>query len=63
MFRDLPDLIYRMLGQVQALKDRTDREIVGMRGVMLEPPDADHLILEAIRADVLPASLLPRVLA
>jgi hypothetical protein len=62
VFRDLPDLIYRMLGQVGALKDRTDREIAGMRGLMLASLEADHLILEAIRVHVLPASLLPKVL-
>ena len=62
VFRDLPDLIYRMLSQVAVMRDRTDREIAAMKARELQPPLAHHLMVEAIRADVLPASRLPKVI-
>ncbi len=62
VFRDLPDLIYRMLSQVQVMQERTVREIAAMKARALEPREADHLMVEAIRTNALPASLLPKVL-
>lgn len=62
VFRDLPDMIYRMLSQVQVLQERTVIEIAGMKARDLEPREADHLMVEAIRANALPASLLPKIL-
>lgn len=62
MFRDLPDLIYRMLSRVQVVKAETDREIARMRERELSQVDADHLLMETVRRDALPASLLPRAL-
>ena len=62
VFRDLPDLIYRMLSQVQTMQERTVAEIAAMKARELEPRDADHLMVEAIRGNALPASLLPKVL-
>ncbi len=62
VFRDLPDLIYRMLGQVAAMRERTDGEIAAMKARELEPVGAHHLMIEAIRSNVLPASRLPKVL-
>ncbi len=62
VFRDLPDMIYRMLSQVQVLQDRTVADIAAMKARELEPKEADHLMVEAIRGNALPASLLPKVL-
>jgi hypothetical protein len=62
VFRDLPDMIYRMLSQVRVLQERTVAEIASMKALALESREADHLMIEAIRADALPASLLPKVL-
>jgi uncharacterized protein DUF932 len=62
VFRDLPDLIYRMLGKVRAMEARQGAEIEAMKRQELLVPEADHVILEAFRAAVVPASNLPKVL-
>ena len=62
VFRDLPDLIYRMLSQVSSMRERTDGEIAAMKVRELPPAHAHHLMVEAIRANVLPASRLPKVI-
>jgi len=62
VFRDLPDLIYRMLSQVTVLKARTDEEIAGMKALPLAPERAHHIMVEAIQAGVTPASRLPKVI-
>jgi hypothetical protein len=62
VFRDLPDLIYRMLSQVAAMRERTDGEIVAMKVRELQMVRAHHLMVEAIRSNVLPASRLPKVI-
>lgn len=62
MFRDLPDLVYRMLGQVSSMRERQQAEIAAMQARELTPTLADHIILEAVRAKALPASRLPKVL-
>ncbi len=62
VFRDLPDLIYKMLAQVSSFRARTDGEIAAMKGRELQPAAAHHLMVEAIRANVLPASRLPKVI-
>ena len=62
VLRDLPDLIYRMLSQVAAMKERSAGEIAAMKVRELPPAHAHHLMVEAIRANVLPASRLPKVI-
>lgn len=62
VFRDLPDLIYRMLSQLTMLRDRQEMEIRSMKATSMTPTVAHHLIVEAIRANILPASRLPKVL-
>jgi len=62
VFRDLPDLIYRMLSQVSSMRDRIDAEIAGMKAEVLGPHRAHHLMVEAVRSNVLPASRLPKVI-
>jgi hypothetical protein len=62
VFRDLPDLIYRMLSQVSSMRSRIDGEITAMKARELPAAHAHHLMVEAIRADVLPASRLPKVI-
>jgi hypothetical protein len=63
VFRDLPDLIYRMLSRVSSLQSRIHEEIAAMKARELSPETADHLLVEAIRRSALPASNLPRVIA
>ena len=62
VFRDLPDLIYRMLSQVSSMRSRIDGEIAAMKVRELPPAHAHHLMVEAIRRNVLPASRLPKVI-
>jgi hypothetical protein len=62
VFRDLPDLIYRMLYQVSSMRERTDGEIAAMKVRELQPAAAHHLMVEGIKANVLPASRLPKVI-
>lgn len=62
VFRDLPDLIYRMLTQVSSLRERIHREIADMKGRGMAPVTAHHLMVEAVRANVIAASRLPKVL-
>lgn len=63
VFRDLPDLIYRMLSKVQVMQERIGFEIASMRARVLSALEADHLMVEAIRERVIPASQLPLVLS
>jgi len=62
VFRDLPDLLYRMLSQVSSMRGRIDAEIAAMKVRELPPPHVHHLMVVAIRANVLPASRLPKVI-
>lgn len=62
VFRDLPDLIYRMLSQVSSMKSRIEAEIAAMKALELRPADAHHLMIEAVRGRVLPAAWLPKVI-
>lgn len=62
VFRDLPDLIYRMLSQVSSMRGRIDGEIAAMKVRELPPAHAHHLMVEAVKANVLPASRLPKVI-
>jgi len=62
VFRDLPDLIYRMLSQVSLLKVRMDEKIAGMKVQPMPPGRAHHVMVMAIRAGIAPASRLPKIL-
>ena len=62
VFRDLPDLIYRMLSQVASMRGRIDDEIAAMKVRELPPAHAHHLMVEAVKANVVPASRLPKVI-
>ncbi len=62
VFRDLPDLIYRMLSQLGSMRERQAVEIGEMQARELAPADTHHLMVEAVRARVLPASKLPKVI-
>ena len=62
VFRDLPDLIYRMLSQVTVMKARTDEEIAGMKALSMPPERAHHVMVAAIRSGITPASRLPKIL-
>ena len=62
VFRDLPDLIYRMLSQVSSMRSRIDDEIAAMKVLELPPAHAHHLMIEAVKGHVVPASRLPKVI-
>ena len=62
VFRDLPELIYKMLQSVTVMKDRMASEIELMKAATLSPERAHHLMVMAVRNNALPASKLPRVL-
>lgn len=62
VFRDLPDLIYRMLSKISSMQSRIHREIEAMKAQELSLEMADHLMVEAVRRNVLPASNLPKVI-
>ena len=62
VFRDLPDRIYKMLSQVGPLRQRQDQEIQDMKATAMGPERAHHLMVEAVKRSILPASRLPKVL-
>jgi hypothetical protein len=62
VFRDLPDLIYRMLSRVSSMRSRIDGEIATMKVRELLSAHAHHLMVEAIKGNVVPASRLPKVI-
>jgi hypothetical protein len=62
VFRDLPDLIYRMLSGVSTMRNRIAEETDAMKARELTAEAADHLLVESIRRNALPASQLPKVL-
>ena len=62
VFRDLPDLIYRMLSQVSSMRERTDGEIAAMKVLELSQRHAHDLMIQAVKDDVLSASRLPLVI-
>lgn len=62
VFRDLPDLIYRMLSGVSSMRSRIAEETAAMKARELTPEWADHLLVESVRRNALPASQLPKVL-
>ena len=62
VFRDLPDLIYRMLSQVSSMRSRIEGEIAAMKVRELPPAHAHHLMIEAVKANVVAASRLPKVI-
>ena len=62
VFRDLPDLVYRMLSQVKAIEERQETEIGAMQNRKLSIVEADHLMVQSVRHQVLPASHLPKVI-
>jgi len=62
IFRDLPDLIYRMLSQVSSMRSRINGEIAAMKVRELPPAHAHHLMVEAVKGNVVPASRLPKII-
>ncbi|MEO8501810.1 MAG: DUF932 domain-containing protein [Vicinamibacteria bacterium] len=63
VFRDLPDLIYRMLGGVSVMKTRIAEEIGLLQARPVTTRDAHHMMVQAVREGVLPSSQLPKVIA
>jgi hypothetical protein len=44
------------------MRERSDGEIAAMKARELPPAHAHHLMIESIRANILPASRLPKVI-
>lgn len=63
VFRDLPDMIYRMLTSVSTMKAKMAEEIEVMKGTSLTASQAHHILVMAVRKNALPASRLPKVIA
>ena len=57
--RDLPQLVHRAVGQLGDLRNQQDTRIDAYKGTSLEKRDAHHLLVEAMRMRVLPATRLP----
>ena len=51
-----------MLSQVPAMRQRIDEDVATMKSWMLPPAMAHHLMVEAVRGNIVPASRLPKVL-
>jgi hypothetical protein len=62
VFRDLPDLLYRMLNQVSTMKARQAAEIDFYKSRELAELDVEHLVMQTIRHNAFPASKVPRLL-
>src|SRR5688572_13218676 len=62
VFRDLPDLIYRMLTEVAAMKNRIAEEVEFLKARPVSTPQVHHLMVEAVKRGVIPASQLPKVI-
>ena len=63
IWRDLPSLIYDMLAAVSVLKTKMAADIDQMRDTQLTSEQAHHIMVMAVRANAIPASKLPRVIA
>lgn len=57
--RDLPQLVQRAVGQLGNLRIQQDQRIEAYKNTTLEKRDAHHLLVEAMRMQVLPATRLP----
>ena len=57
--RDLPQLVNRAVGQLGSLRIQQDQRIEAYKNTQLERRDAHHLLVEAMRMRVLPATRLP----
>ena len=57
--RDLPQLVQRSVGQLGDLRGQQDQRIEAYKNTPLEKRDAHHLLVEAMRMHVLPATRLP----
>ena len=57
--RDLPQLVNRAVGQLGDLRIQQDQRIDAYKNTQLEKRDAHHLLVEAMRMRVLPATRLP----
>lgn len=62
VFRDLPDMVYRLLAQVTPFRERQDLEIAAWKRHKLPASIAHHLMIEAVRAGAIPVSRLPHVI-
>ncbi len=57
--RDLPQLVQRAVGQLGSLRLQQDTRIDAYKNTPLEKRDSHHLLVEAMRMRVLPATRLP----
>jgi hypothetical protein len=57
--RDLPELVSRAVGQLGDLRRQQEERLAAYKTTQLERRDAHHLLIEALRMNVLPATRLP----
>ena len=62
VFRDLPDLIYRMLNGVSAMQSMIAADIESMKNCLVDDALAHHLMVLSVRKEALPASKIPKVI-
>jgi hypothetical protein len=55
VFRDLPDIIYRMLSGVSVMQSLIANDIERMKGTLMEDSTAHDLMVQAVRRNALPA--------
>ena len=57
--RDLPELVNRAVGQLGDLRRQQEERLAAYKATQMERRDAHHLLIEALRMQVLPATRLP----
>lgn len=62
LHRDLPVIIYQLLGDLQHTVARTDSEIATWKAAKLDGTVRDHVLVEAARRRAIPWSAMPKVL-
>ena len=62
IFRDLPGMLYEMLERLGGYFQRNEAFVRNLQEAQLSQRDADHLLVESVRRDILPVTKLPKVM-
>ncbi len=62
VFRDLPDMVYKLLSGVSAMQSRIAAEIEAMKSRWVDDTTAHHLMVLSVRRNALPVSKIPKVI-
>lgn len=62
VFRDLPDMVYKLLSGVSAMQSRIATEIEAMKHRWVDDTTAHHLMVLSVRRNAVPVSKIPRVI-